>query len=302
MKKVGLVTVTYNSSKVIKDFLSSVLSQSYNNFSLYVVDNSSSDNTLEIISTYNDSRIIIISNKINVGVAAGNNIGINKALYDDCDCVLIINNDTCFERELIDKLLKILHNYDCSIVAPKMMYYSNKDVIWYAGGYLNKNMGYWCSIRGIDKKDKGKFDGIENVSFAPTCCVLIDKQVFKDIGLMDEKYFVYFDETDFWWRVEKDGRHKMIYFGSVKFYHKVGSLTKSRINVKNKLIYGNFYIKYTTRNQVYFLRKQKTLNSKLMIIYYYIRLNLKFLISGKYCRDITTFNLIQRSFIEGFSL
>lgn len=302
MEKIGIVTVTYNSSKVIDEFITSVFYQTFKNYILYVVDNASSDNTLAIITEYKDSRLVIMPNKTNIGVAAGNNIGIKQALRDGCDGVLLINNDTSFENNLFYKLLEMFHNNDCSIVVPKMLYYSNKNIIWYGGGFLNKNKGYFSSVRGIDKKDNYKFNAVKYVNFAPSCCVLIEKKVFKDIGFMDEKYFVYHDETDYWYRVEKDGRHKMIYFGNVNFYHKVGSLTKSRVIVKNKIKFGNFYIKYTTRNQVYFLRKQKTLNSKLMIIYYYFRLNLKFFISGKYCRDISTFNLIQRSFAEGFNL
>ena len=69
-----------------------------------------------------------------------------------------------------------------------------------------------------------------------------EKKVFEDIGMMDEKYFVYFDDTDFLYRVFKDGRHKLYFFSDVKFYHKVGSLTKSVKNKQNNKFRGDFFI------------------------------------------------------------
>ena len=234
MKKIGVVTITYNSSVVIEEFLNSILAQTFTKFILFIIDNASSDSTIEIIQKYADPRIRVIKNNSNMGVAAGNNQGITLAIKDACDGILLINNDTCFEKDLIVKHITVLNNNDCSVVVPKMMYYPEKEIIWYGGGCLNKNKAYLSSVRGINSKDNGSFDKTDYVSFAPSCCVLIKKQVFHDIGLMDEKYFVYFDETDFWWRMIKDGRHKMIYFGDVKFYHKVGSLTKSSIKVNKK--------------------------------------------------------------------
>ena len=65
------------------------------------------------------------------------------------------------------------------------------------------------------------------VDYASTCCLLIRKEVFDNIGLMDEKYFVYFDDTDFLFRVKKEGVHKIYYDSQITLFHKVGSLTKS---------------------------------------------------------------------------
>ena len=66
--------------------------------------------------------------------------------------------------------------------------------------------------------------------------LLVKKEVFQDVGFMDEKYFVYFDDTDFSYRVWKDGRHRILYYPNVEFYHKVGSLTKSFKKMKKRFI------------------------------------------------------------------
>ena len=76
MEKIGVVTVTYNSSEVIDKFLEDLFNQKFPNFFLYVVDNASSDNSLEKIYRLKESRVKIIKNSINKGVASANNAGI----------------------------------------------------------------------------------------------------------------------------------------------------------------------------------------------------------------------------------
>ena len=75
MEKIGVVTVTYNSDKVLQPFLSDLFAQSFHNFNLYVIDNASEDKTLKILDDLNDNRVNQIRNQSNIGVAAANNIG-----------------------------------------------------------------------------------------------------------------------------------------------------------------------------------------------------------------------------------
>ena len=227
MDKIGLVTITYNSADVLQPFLDCVWRQTHDNLILYVIDNASQDATCSILKMENDSRLKIINNSINFGVAKANNQGIESAIADGCDQVLIINNDVEFETTLIEKLLQVQVEKSCSLVTPKMMYFDNPNHIWYAGSWFIKKKGYSPLHRGMKQLDEGQYDEIVEVEYAPTCCLLAKKKVFQDIGLMDEKYFVYFDDTDFSYRVWKDKRHKMFYYPDVKFYHKVGSLTNS---------------------------------------------------------------------------
>jgi GT2 family glycosyltransferase len=298
MDKIGVVTVTFNSEEVIDDFMKSLLAQTHENFSLFVIDNASKDGTLAKFKNWPESRSTVVTNQINMGVAAGNNQGIKLALESGCDFVLLINNDTVFEQDLLSKLLQVIKQMSCSITTPKMMYYLSPDTIWYAGGFFYKRNGYIPHHRGINEKDIAQYNYLEKVDYAPTCCTLIKKEVFADIGLMDEKYFVYADDTDFFYRIWKDGRHIMFYVPWIEFYHKVGSLTKSkRGNPESQ--YGEFYIRYTTRNNIYYLKKQKSIYSIFYIVYYYLRINLSFWITGRWQRNIKTFLLLQQSFWEG---
>jgi hypothetical protein len=302
MKKIGLVTITYNSAHVIEPFMQCVLNQTHTNFILYIIDNISTDNTLEILKKYNNNRIVIIANTTNVGVAAGNNQGVKRALADNCDEICIINNDVEFEDALLEKLSKQLQELNCSLVAPKMMYHPETDLIWWAGTKFKESEGCMTNHIGIQQEDNGQFDVIEKMDYAPTCCVLLKKDVIEDIGLMDEKYFAYYDDTDFFYRIYKQGKHQLYYYPFVQFYHKVGGLVKSRTGSAKKFKFGNFYIHLITRNHVYYLRKQHSLRAWFNIIYFFCRMNVRFIFSGKYHLNLSTFWLLQKSFFEGLKL
>lgn len=78
--KIGVVSVTYNSEKVLADFFSSLSAQTHSNFKTIYIDNASSDNSVELIKAHLDSNQILVENKTNVGVAAANNQGIKLAM------------------------------------------------------------------------------------------------------------------------------------------------------------------------------------------------------------------------------
>ena len=300
--KIGIVTVTFNSCPVLIPFLDCTLKQSFSNFKLYIIDNVSTDNSVEIINTYSDDRILLFENQINSGVAGGNNQGIFAALKDGCDLIWLVNNDVEFEETYLEKLVNGMQSTGYSMITSKMMYYFDKSLIWYGGSFFNKHFGYTANHIGLREEDKGQHNTDRVVHYAPTCSVLLDKKVFEDIGYMDENYFAYYDDTDFLLRAFLSGKHKMWYIGNVEFYHKIGQSSQSKIGGIKKFKFGDFHIKLTTRNKVYFLRKQGNLMAWLNIIYFYFRLNLRFLFSGKYNINIQTWKLIQQSFLSGFKI
>jgi len=302
MDKIGLVTITYNSADVLRPFLDCVWKQTHSNLILYVIDNASADATLPMLENKKDSRLRIVKNTKNFGVAKANNQGIRQAILDGCDQVLIINNDVEFESTLIEKLIKIQIENKCSLVTPKMMYYDNPNHIWYAGSDFLKIKGFLPIHKGMRQRDEGEFNGVFQVEYAPTCCLLVKKQVFEDVGLMDEKYFVYFDDTDFLYRVLIDERHKLFYFSDVEFYHKVGSLTKSVDKEGMKEYRSDFFIKQTTRNHVYFLKKIGGSYAYLFILFLLFKNNIRIFTNPKFRLTFKNWKLINKSYFEGLRM
>ena len=302
MEKIGVVTVTYNSDKVLQPFLSDLFAQSFHNFNLYIIDNASDDKTWKILDDLNDNRVNQIRNHSNIGVAAANNIGIKKALEDKCSHILILNNDIEFPNSLFKDMLVSIKKENCSMITPKIMYHSDKDIIWYAGGGFKKSNGYLPYHTGFNENIKNNNYQSLYVDYASTCCLLIKKDVFETIGYMDEKYFVYFDDTDFLFRVKKEGVHKIYYDSQITLFHKVGSLTKSLTKEFERSYRTHFFLKQNIRNHIYFLRKIGSVYSYLFCLFLFFKNNLRFLFSSRIKKDFSTFLIINKSYFQGWFL
>jgi hypothetical protein len=242
---IGVVTVTYNSGSVLPDFIESIGRQSYANFILYVIDNNSNDDTLARVQSWDDERVVIITNSTNAGVAVGNNQGIRAAIEAGCEHVLLLNNDVVFGSELLAQMLQGLDDHRSDMVVPMMYFHDRPDVIWCAGGYFQPRLGYRTLHYGEGEQDTGQFAQARAVTYAPTCCVLIRRTVFDDVGLMDERYFVYGDDTDFMLRAMKSGKF-LYYLPYAKLWHKVNSLTGTE---------SPFSMRFGARNRSFFIAK-----------------------------------------------
>ena len=286
---IGIVTVTYNSGAVIRDFMESVFKQSYRNFKLFVVDNSSSDDTLSSLAEFSDPRLVVMPNSTNLGVAEGNNVGVRAALASGCSSVLLINNDTVFGPELVTTLDEGLGKYQCEMIVPKILYFDPPDKIWSAGGAFSLFRGRPKHL-GFGMRDDGRFDDSREVEYSPTCCMLIKKDVFERIGLMDPKYFVYFDDADFCLRAHRGGV-KLVYAPDTKLFHKVSSLIGHRSETA---------IRYVTRNHVYYVLKHFRF---FQILYYLPVCQLHIFVRCLFAKNrAKAFVIAQKAFWEGISV
>lgn len=243
--KIGLVTVLYNSVEVLEGFFQSLSKQTFKNFILYVIDNSPNDDALneaKKLATFYNIPSEFINNNANLGVAKGNNQGIELSLKNNCDYVLLLNNDIEFPENTIFDMLKYAEEKNESIIVPKIYYYGTNK-LWMAGGHISKWKGTTVH-RGDKEEDIGQYNKIEYTNYGPTCFMLIHKDIFKTVGRMDEKYFVYYDDTDFIWRANKLG-YKIVYFPKSIVNHKVSFSTGGGESL--------FSIYYMHRNRVIFI-------------------------------------------------
>jgi GT2 family glycosyltransferase len=289
--KIGVVTVTYNSADVLPEFLRCIETQTYSDLLLFVVDNASSDETLQVLRSAADRRLRIIVNATNTGVAEGNNQGIEAALEAGCDLVLLLNNDTAFGDELLQQLVDGLDHYKCDMICPKIVYFDHPERIWAAGGTFQPLLGYRTRHFGEGKIDRGQYDRVRQVSYSSTCCVLVRSEVFASVGKMDARYFVYVDDVDFMYRAMKAGK-KLIYLPKSTLRHKVGCLTGGKES--------SFSIKYGTRNRVYFLLKNVGLLRSLPALMLYQAYYFGSLLSFRF--SVEKYRMKQRAFMDGFSM
>jgi GT2 family glycosyltransferase len=243
---VGVVTVTYNSGAFLAEFVRSCSTQTGAHFMVYCIDNDSQDQTVEMLGAIADERFSTMFNRTNRGVAEANNQGIVEALRAGCEWVLLLNNDTSFGPGFFSTLLADCVRHGWRVIVPKIHYDIPAGHVWYAGGGFTAIKGYTGFHEGIGERDTGQYDGARTVEYSPTCAMLIHRSVFDEVGLMDESYFVYFDDTDFCWRLREHGV-TIGYTSSTTLVHKVGGSTGGRNSP--------FTARITARNRLYFLRK-----------------------------------------------
>lgn len=261
MAKIGLVTVLFKSDDVLPDFFKSIARQNHKNYILYLIDNDPNYKTDQIIaqskSVYPVTECQHVKNKINIGVAEGNNIGIRLSIENGCTHLLILNNDIELEQDhAFSTLLSVCEKQQCSLAVPKIFYYDSRK-LWMAGGNMNK----WRALGihyGYNKPDNSVYNIGKYITYAPTCFMLVESSLFKQVGLMDEKYFAYYDDTDFVFRAIKAG-YKMYYEPSITVLHKVSSSTGGD---------SSFYVYYSNRNKIYFIRKNLKGFIKYFAIFY----------------------------------
>lgn len=268
--KIGIVIVNYNGSKYQNDALRTLYASTYRNFEIVIVDSGSADNSIEIArSEY--PQIHYLMQGENVGVAKGNNIGIDYALSAlDAEYVLLINNDIEIHEKTLEYLVKNASNE--VITVPKIFYYEPHDMIWFGGGALVWHKGESCHW-GNFEIDHGQYDEQKVITYSPTCCMLIHRDILCKVGRIDEQVFMYFDDTDLCARVIENG-FRILYVPSAVLWHKVSSAgggSDSKIQVY-----------YMTRNKLYYMHKHKDKLRFPARLFTYSKFLAKFILSPVY--------------------
>ena len=287
MSKIGIVTVLYKSETVLEDFFISISSQSYQDYILYIIDNSASIESEKLVHDYAKKfnileRIVYLPSPTNLGVAEGNNVGILAAQKEDCDYILLSNNDILIKDEnLFQNMINEAVSKQINILIPKIHFYDSNE-IWFISGHINKFRAK-CFHTNNYTIDTGQFDQLTECSYAPTCFMLIHKSVFEKVGLMDEKYFVYYDDTDFLWRCHLKNIKVNIFTKGV-IEHKEGKSTGGQTS--------DFSFYYFTRNRFYFASKiqENSLIKWLSFTYIFI---VSFLRSVKHKKTRIYFNILK---------
>ncbi len=201
--KVFAIILNYNGQDTIKACLESVYKSDYPNFEVVVCDNASRDGSFELAKKY-FSRAHFILNEKNVGFAAGNNIAIRFALEKFADYIFLLNNDATVEESALSKLVAAAEaNEKTGILSPVV--YKPDGKIWFAGGEIK-----WFKMKAIHEFSvrigrTNKIDRTYGTDYVSGCAMLIKKNVFREIGLFDEKYFLYYEDADFCLRARKKG-------------------------------------------------------------------------------------------------
>jgi GT2 family glycosyltransferase len=216
---VSVIIVNYNGKDFLVKCLSSVFRTNYPIFEVILVDNGSTDGSLEAVNKLfaHSGRLKIVKNHANVGFAEANNIGFG---YSRGKYVVLLNNDTVVDSEWISELVKVMES-DSSIAAAqsKILLMDHPRRFDCAGGFIDYDGTTYP--RGHFAQDIGQYEKIEEIFTCKGAAMIIRKDALLKVGLFDSSYFFYYEETDLCWRFWLAG-YKVLYVPSSVVYHKGG--------------------------------------------------------------------------------
>lgn len=197
--------------------LASLAQNTYQHHHVIVLDNSSSDGSVTAIRSAFPS-VQIIELVENLGYAGNNNVGIKAAVDQGADWVFVLNEDTILAPDCLACLVKTGESDpQIGIVGPMVYHHDEPSVIQSAGGKLGR---YWESIHlGQNDPDRGQFNQPHRVDWISGCGIMVRRAAIEQVGMIDERYFYYWEETEWCVRVGKGG-WKVMHVPAAKMWHK----------------------------------------------------------------------------------
>lgn len=243
--KTVIIILNWNRCNDTVECIESVLKTDYSNFEIVVVDNGSSDHSVDSIRN-KFMQVYLIENKENLGYAEGNNVGIRHALKHGADYIWLLNNDTVVDRLALATLIDLAErNTEIGVLGSKIYYFDKPEIIWFAGATIDWKRAISAHIGRLEK-DIGQYEVNKEVDRVTGCSMLIRRSVLENVGLFDEKFFLYAEEVDLCVRAQRNG-YRIYYVPKSVVYHKV-SLSTGESS-------GPIFAYYNTRNFLYLIWK-----------------------------------------------
>lgn len=219
---VAVVVLNWNGCDDTLACLDSLAMVSYANLSVIVVDNGSSDGSVGAIRARHPAVQVIETGR-NLGFAGGNNVGIRHALEHGADYVLLLNNDTEVDPGLVDAFVAAARRHpQAAAFGARIYFHAEPRRIWYAGAVWNADTARFEQVGEGLIDDGAAFETEGETAYACGCAMFVPAQRLCDLGLLDERYFLYFEETDWCFRARAAG-YPSIFVPSARLWHKVSA-------------------------------------------------------------------------------
>jgi GT2 family glycosyltransferase len=284
LHSVSIVIANFNGEKLLSDCLISIQNQTFTDFEVLIVDNASSDDSVYLVQ-HKFPWAKVISSKVNLGYCGANNLGFENALGN---FIVFLNNDTIAEKDWLMELVNAAKNKGVDICACKVLLMHNKGLIDACGLEVDE---YGGSVGiGFLQKDDGRYDKSSSVFSAYGACMLVKREVFKDVGGFDADFFMMFEEVDLCWRARLRG-YRIKYVPSSRLYH-VKSVT-----IRKTYTSREFVLKYCFPNRLTSIIKNYEINNVFEKVPFVIAL---FTIQTVYSAAVDRRMNYILSFLQGF--
>lgn len=242
---VYIVVLNFNNPNITIECLESIKHILFKDYRVILVDNASTDNSVDIFNKYlqTNSDIIFLAAKENRGYAAGNNIALQYALNKkDMQYCWILNNDTLVDKNALSKLYEFMEAHkDVGICGSKLIYDWDRNKVQGYGGCFNPVFATSRSCTDVNM--------IDSIDYVIGAAVFVRREFLQDIGLMCEDYFLYCEEVD--WAERAKGKYKIACEPESIVYHKEGASTGGH-NAEDRSRLSDYY---QLRSRILFTKK-----------------------------------------------
>jgi GT2 family glycosyltransferase len=244
-RSVAVITVTYNASGYIGDFLESLRAVRYPDFHLIVVDCASADGTDHIVEELWPD-VTLIRSEENLGFTGGNNLAIKRALAEGFPYVLFLNCDTVLTPDFLDIMMGRIQ--ERRLVVPLVELYGSGGLMDDTAGVFDWRRGVWKDwLHGRPPPPEWQHE--RDAPMASLCCLLAPASLFEHAGLLDERLFMYYEDFDFLARARAAG-------------YTIRYVPEARISHRKSMASGGgdspFKLYYATRNRAAIMRRRRT--------------------------------------------
>jgi GT2 family glycosyltransferase len=185
---------------------------------VYVVDNASTDDTVQAVSTeFPAARLLV--NTTNLGFAGGNNVGLAAAFADGADAALVLNNDTTLEPDALDALVTAARNDPTAgILNPVILFATPPHRVWFAGATVDRQTGQSHHM-GYNQPREAIACAVAPIPRATGCAMLITRACFERIGLFEESLFMYWEDVEYSLRAQREGFSVLLVPAAIVYHH-----------------------------------------------------------------------------------
>ncbi len=224
MRTLAVIVLSWNGRDLTRDTLRSLAAcrvpEAWRLRTL-VVDNASTDGSPDMVrGEFPAVELLVLAE--NRRFAGGNNAGIARALESGADAVMLLNNDVLADPALLEKLLAALDERpEAGAAAPLIYFAPPSGTIWYAGGRCEPWLAH-SSHRGLREHDRGRYRSLEETGYLTGCCLLARAEVWRKVGFLDERYFIYAEDADWCLRARAAG-YRLLFVPTARLWHRVSA-------------------------------------------------------------------------------
>jgi GT2 family glycosyltransferase len=242
--RVIIIVLNWNGRDDTLSCLASLSELDYPSYDLVVVDNGSGDDSVPAIRA-SFPQVTLVETGENLGYVGGNNLGLEYAQVAKPDYTLLLNNDTEVAPDFVHMLVDAAQAGPAiGIAGPTIYYYERPDVIWSAGGAVDWQRGSTRMV-GLNERDVGQFGQMPRaVDFLSGCAMLVKHTVLQHVGLLDERFFAYYEETEWCVRAKRAG-FEIVHVPLAHIWHKISPEARAGSPMAHY---------YMTRNRLLFLK------------------------------------------------